>query len=460
MAGIRVLAAQPRPVQVTPRAVAASCHRWEVFGSSAHPARPWLLRSAPAETISATATAVLLGAEFTPDDNARLLAGIRASQRHRGRLVLLHQGAGGSSLVRAATAEDPELRSLCLELPEVPTPGSLHTAMAMADSGLASADEMCIDAEGRITSTGWSPVSWPPAPRTLSHRGSVVVTGGLGGLGIRAAALFAHLYGLHPVLIDCREPDDLDPPAGKYLRRLASCPTGVTVRTANVTVPAQVAMALSSLPAPVSVLLHCAGVLHGAAVAECRVEDLVAAQEVKVAGLRHVLHSTDTRHLRSLIVFGSVLAECSPHNLGCYALANELMRRATSRMGASLPDTSTVVAQWSVWAGAGMAHELGVVPQARRMGLTPIALRPGMLALCRLLAMAPGSRHAARLLLLGSGTGSVHDEHGTPAARHRTRRQPSQGDGPQRGTDRRSGGAARSAVPTSSRSVQDDGGDW
>jgi hypothetical protein len=92
--------------------------------------------------------------------------------------------------------------------------------------------------------------------------------------------------------------------------------------------------------------------------------------------------------------------------MASYALANELLRRATMRAARELPDCATVAAEWSLWSGAGMAHQAAATGQARRMGMTPVSLRDGMAALLRLLAWPPGPTRATPLLLLGDASPS------------------------------------------------------
>lgn len=399
MTGVVVLA--PRPGPCLPP-VTGTARPWTLFATAGHPLTAPLSAMARTATDGAPATAVLLGADFAAPDNDLLLDGVRTAVRRGGRLVLVHLGAGGASLIRAALAENRALRGVSVELPPAPSAAAIDAAVAVAGSELSRTDELRVDAAGRIGATDWRRVALPAAPAAGQLGGAAVVTGGLGGLGIRAAAVLGHRYGLHPVLIDSRTPDQIGPRARRWLRCLAGAPPGLTVRTADVTRPAQATAALTGLPAPVAVVLHCAGVLPLGSLAGCRADDLAAAQAVKVDGLRHVVAAVDHRALRHLVVFGSALAESPPHGLGGYALANELLRRAALRVGASLPRAATVVAQFSIWAGAGMAYELGVVPQARRLGWSPIPLWPGLAALPRLLAVRPGP---ARLQLLGPQPG-------------------------------------------------------
>jgi NAD(P)-dependent dehydrogenase (short-subunit alcohol dehydrogenase family) len=387
----------PHPVAVPWSVVPPRRHSWRVLGDPGHPVAA-ALRGDPGA--AATATAVLLGARFAPADNARLLEGIADATRHGRRLVLVHAGAGGGALLRSTMARGVRSR-LTVQMPPNAGPAAVRSALRLVTSDVTGDVEVRDDG-GRYR-TSWRssvlPAAWsrPPAP------GVAVVTGGLGGLGLRVAAVLSHRYGLHPILIDGRPWRTLPTRAAALLSRLVHAPAGATVRTADLTDPAAVVAALSDPPGRIVAVLHCAGALGPPG--DCGPDDLAAVQAVKVAGLRNVLAALDPAPVRHLVTFGSVLAEEPAHNLGCYALANELLRRATTRAAATVPHATTVTAEWSVWAGAGMAHELGVVPQARRAGITPVALRPGLRTLTRLLALPPGPHHAHVLLLKGAPTG-------------------------------------------------------
>lgn len=397
---VRALA--PVPV-AAPAPGASRDRRWQVIAHDGHPVARWLWEpdTEPAGPVSGTA--VLLGSEFRAGDNALLLRAIADAGRHRRRLALIHLGAGGTSLVRAAVDADQALRAISIELPAAAPVEAVRAGVALARSDQSGTEEFHVDRTGRVTTTRWQEVMLPEPAQPRAGRPVVVVTGGLGGLGIRAATVLAELQYMHPVLIDRRRPASLAGRARRYLQRLAACPVGATVRTADLTDARQLADALADLPGPVSAVVHCAGVLRAGTPAGQLAEDLAADQAVKVTGLRHLFAAFDPGDLRSLVVFGSILAEQRPHNLGSYALANELLRRAALRMSRQLPGCGTVVAQWAIWAGAGMAHDLGVVRQARSAGMEPITLRPGLVALRRLLAWPAGAEHAARLILTADG---------------------------------------------------------
>jgi NAD(P)-dependent dehydrogenase (short-subunit alcohol dehydrogenase family) len=383
--------------------------RWHVIGSEFHPVAEQLrARSAAVHrpvgggVAEPLATAVLLGAEFRWQDNALLLDGIAASLREGGRLALIHLGAGGSSLLRVAGKENPALDTVSIQLHNPPSARAIRVAVTLANAMSVGAGELNVDNSGVITRTAWEPVPLPE-PLSRDHRQgdcSVLVTGGLGGLGLRAAMVLSQRCGLHPVLVDTLTPEELPADAARHLERLRSARNGVTVLNADVTDEHAIASALSAVnEPPITAVVHCAGLLHAGPVTRCASDQLAAMQAVKVHGLRNVLATLNSDRLRHLIAFGSITAEDPHHNMGGYALANELLWRTTLQAARSLPGCATVAAQWSLWSGAGMAHQAGAVPQARSMGMTPISLRSGMVALVRLMSWPVGPTNAARLLL-------------------------------------------------------------
>lgn len=414
MSTVKAFAPTPQPVlnPVSPNRFVRRC--WHVMGCPRHPVAAEL-RARSASQVGAygrsagpPGTAVLAGREFEWEDNARLLDGVHAALRDSGRLVLVHLGAGGGSLLRVAATEEPRLDALTIELAEQPTERACRVAVTLANSDGLGPRDLQVSNDGAVTAIRWQPAELPPAEPADDccgrSPGAVVVTGGLGGLGLRAAAVLARLRGLYPVLIDTTQPDQLPPSAAHHLRRLTDCSAGVTVLHADITDPAATRGALSTVDGlAVRAVLHCAGILHSGPLSGFTWYDLASAQRVKVDGLRNVLAALDPGQLQHLITFGSITAETPHRGMACYALANELLCRATLRAASGLPQCGTVAAQWSLWSGAGMAQQAGAVPQARRMGLTPVPLQTGMLALLRLLGWPRGPAAAAPLLLYGAG---------------------------------------------------------
>src|SRR5829696_3954448 len=115
--------------------------RWHILGSDSHPVAAALAaRSAGLRPARSTepphpaGTAVLLGASFRWQDNAMLLDAVEAARRDGGRLVLVHLGAGGSSLLQVAATELGPLDVLAVELPAEPSPRAVRVAVALANA--------------------------------------------------------------------------------------------------------------------------------------------------------------------------------------------------------------------------------------------------------------------------------------------------------------------------------------
>lgn len=374
-------------------------YRWTVIGPDRHPLAARLRAAGRAD--APEAVAVLLGRVFHRVDNGRLLQGIRAAVTRGARLAVVHLGAGGGSLARAAAVENPGLDCVVVELTGGPTRAAVHTADALLTAA-APAAEVLVDGLGRITTTDWRPVGRPdpvPPPRST---GTVLITGGLGGLGLRVAALLSCRHGLRPILADTARPEQLGVAAHRHLDRIAAT-TGVTVCRTDVTDGAAVRRAVAdSGREPVVGVVHCAGLLRGGPVTAATASGLAAVQAVKVDGLHRVLEAVDRQALRRVLVFGSITAERPHRSLGAYALANELLRRCAERLAADLPEAATLIAEWSIWSGAGMAHGTpGAVAAARRLGLPPVPLGPGLAAVDALWRMPVPPGRARRLLIAG-----------------------------------------------------------
>ncbi|WP_433888420.1 KR domain-containing protein [Streptomyces sp. CA-111067] len=468
----------PRPFALP--AVPPRC--WTVTGRTRSPlaraVRAGSVRTGPA------ALAVVLGTDYRPADDALLLDAVARARADGLPLALLHEGAGGISLLRAAGSEDRALRFASVQI-AARTPSALAAAPAAAAAALltdrlggpAQRGEVLIDGQGRSVTGHWrrlelppgegpltdaepaaghlpgggvpsdlstpagpyawpgavpsgrsmptGPYAWPAAvpsdlsmpagsssrpgpvpydPRGGRPVGPVLVTGGLGGLGLRAAAVVGAVTGARVLLLDVRDPGELTSRERRVLERVRSGPGGAEVLAADVTDPAAVAEALAKATGgPPATVVHCAGLIEGGRLDGLHPADLARLRAVKTDGLRNVLRATDRGALRQIVAFGSVISRRAHSGMGGYALANEVLRRETLRSAARLPGCAVVVAEWSLWSGAGEAHRMGVVKDAAQMGMPPVPLRPGMDALLAMLRRPPGPGRAAALVVTGAG---------------------------------------------------------
>jgi hypothetical protein len=373
---LAVYAPRSRPIRPGP----GVGRNWSVLGT----ALPTLAAAfrAHADPAGPAALVVLLGARFRPADNELLLTGLRRATAGRGHLVLVHGGAGGGSLLRSAVRERAGLAVTTVELAGAPTAAAIGAVLALAGRRPAGFREFTVDPVGRSSTPDWR--SLPLPPPGPAPGGTVLVTGGLGDLGVRVAAVLA-ARGAAPALLDTADPADLPPARTAVLRRLRA--VGVPVLAADVRDPAEVRLALRTAGGgPVTAVVHCAGILAGGPLAAATAAGLGALQAVKADGLAAVLAALAEHPVRRALCFGSVTTRTAHRYLGGYGLANELLRREAARWPAAHPGLRTVVAEWSIWSGAGQAHEMGAVRAARSLGMPPVPLAPGLAAAWRLLS--------------------------------------------------------------------------
>lgn len=382
------------------------------------PPRSWSVLgepSAAAERIhrarvsgAAPAVAVVLGEHYGRRADRALLQGLALRRAHGWPLVLVHRGAGGGSLLRAVALEEPGPPLATVELTVA---GAETTVAEVARAALGdtrrpdppgSRRDVLAGADGHTSFAQWLPST---LPRGAPAAGPVLVTGGLGGLGLRVAAVLAAAGADDITLLDMTTPGALPRADTAVLGRLRARVPGLRVLTADVTDRASVARALAGAR-PVTVV-HCAGRVAGAPVSDCAPADLAALRGPKATGLSHVLAAVELSSLRALLCFGSVTSHRAHRMMGGYGLANEILRRRALAFAPRLPGCAVVVAEWSLWSGAGQAHRMGVVAGATRQGMAPIPLRTGLDAVTRLLAWPRGPEHAAALLLTPVAYGAL-----------------------------------------------------
>ncbi len=295
------------------------------------------------------------------------------------RLVVVTQGAvdtGQESpdvtqapvwgLVRSAQAEHPG-RFLLVDVDD----GQPHWA------ALAGLDEPQLAVRGERLLAPRLGRAGPPSrePMPLDPAGTVLVTGGTGGLG----AVFArHLVAAHGVrqllLVSRRGPDA--PGAGELVEELGGFGCRTRVVAADVADRDQLAALIGSLDEPLTAVVHAAGVLADGVVESLTPEQLDRVLRPKVDA---ALHLHELAPDAELVLFSSVAALLGSPGQGNYAAANAALDAlAATRRAAGLPATSLA---WGLWAEAtGMAGELGEADLVRleRTGVGALSAELGV----------------------------------------------------------------------------------
>ncbi|MEU8874104.1 type I polyketide synthase [Streptomyces javensis] len=201
-------------------------------------------------------------------------------------------------------------------------------------------------------------------------RGTVLVTGGTGGLGAQVARWLARSGAEHVVLTGRRGPDAPGAPALR--EELEATGTRVTITACDVGDRAALARLLDDVSdeCPLSAVIHTAAVLDDAVVERLTPEQIDRVLRVKADGAWYLHELTHGMDLDAFVLFSSVAGTLGASGQGNYAPGNAYLDAlAEHRHGLGLPASSVA---WSPWAEEGMA-EGGIGAVARRHGLPEMA---------------------------------------------------------------------------------------
>ncbi|MGW1139790.1 SDR family NAD(P)-dependent oxidoreductase, partial [Streptomyces zhihengii] len=208
--------------------------------------------------------------------------------------------------------------------------------------------------------------------------GTVVITGGTGGLGALFARHLATTHGARHLLLLSRRGPGAEG-AAELVAELAESGCEAHVVACDVSDREQLAAALGGVEQPLTAVVHTAGVLDDGVVESLTPGQIERVMRPKVDAALHLHELTEGADLAAFVVFSSVAALMGSPGQGNYAAANaSLDALAASRRAAGLPAASLA---WGVWSEAtGMAAQLGQAELARleRMGMKALTAETGL----------------------------------------------------------------------------------
>lgn len=296
-------------------------------------------------------------------------------------------------LVRAAQAEHPD-RVVLLDIDDA-AEHRLSPALATGEPQLAiRSGTMHVPRLARATAA---------VDRPLFGDGTVLITGGTGGLGKLVAQYLVAEHDVRDVALVSRTGADA-PGVPDLVVELTGRGAHVRVTACDVADRDQLAAVIDAIPS-LTAVVHTAGVLDDGVLATMTPNKMDTVLRSKAAAAWNLHELTSDRDLAAFVLFSSTAGVLGSAGQGNYGAANAFLDAlAQHRRAHGLPAVSVA---WGLWAAGGMAVGLGKGNLARlaRSGIASLSPQDGLALLTAAVAAGPAQLVCARLLLDGPRQG-------------------------------------------------------
>ena len=214
----------------------------------------------------------------------------------------------------------------------------------------------------------------------LDPRGTVLITGGTGGLGALVSRHLVVAHGARHLLLVSRH-GSASPGAEELQAELTALGAQVRIAACDVADRAQLELLLETVENdhPLTVVVHAAGVLEDGVLESLGAEELDRVLAPKLDGALHLHQLTADRELAAFVMFSSAAALLGSPGQSNYAAANSFLDAlAGYRRARGLPAMSLA---WGLWAETGgMAGRLDEADLTRltRTGLIALSAEEGL----------------------------------------------------------------------------------
>jgi acyl transferase domain-containing protein len=272
-------------------------------------------------------------------------------------------------LGRVIAAERPDLRCVQLDIDPANPAGAIAPLIEEVWSGQRE-NQLVYRGGERFVARLRRIQSAPAGAFALREDGTYLVTGGLGGLGLKTAQWLAACGARHLVLVGR---SGASAQAAPILTELEQAGVRVAVRRCDVAGRDALAALIDDIQAdgpPLRGVFHLAGVLDDGVLGEQTRERFDRVMAAKVQGAWNLHALTADCPLEQFVLFSSAAALLGSPGQANYAAGNVFLDAlAQQRHREGLPALSI---NWGSWSGVGMAARLGA-SQDRRLSAAGVA---------------------------------------------------------------------------------------
>ncbi|AGP58966.1 hypothetical protein M271_37855 [Streptomyces rapamycinicus NRRL 5491] len=285
-------------------------------------------------------------------------------------------------LVRSARQESPD-RFVLLDLDPADTGDPLSAAAGTLRAALDRGEPELAVRAGELLMPRLTSVEAPDpaAPGIVwGGDGTVLVTGGLGGLGALVARHLVTAHGVRHLVLAGRRGADTDG-ADALMAELARQGARVTAAACDVSDRAAVAALLAAVPAeyPLTGVVHAAGVLDDGLIGALTPDRLDTVLRPKLDGAWHLHELTRDHGLTAFVMFSSVFGVLGNAGQAGYTAANAFLDALARRRTAA--GLAALSIGWGLWPrSGGMSAGLSAA-QLRRIagaGLPTLTVEEGL----------------------------------------------------------------------------------
>ncbi|MEK2476997.1 SDR family NAD(P)-dependent oxidoreductase [Streptomyces noursei] len=230
----------------------------------------------------------------------------------------------------------------------------------------------------RMARLAWLPADAETRSPEWDPEGTVLITGGTGGLGVVLARHLATTGTRHLLLVSRSGPAAQG--AAELVDELRALGAQTTIVACDTADPEALAGLLADIPAehPLTAVVHLAGILDDGVVTALTPERLTPVLRPKVDAAWHLHEATKDLDLAAFIMYSSVSGTLGAAGTSNYAAANAFLDGLVQhRVALGLPGQSLV---WGHWDVGGMIGALNpaFVERMRGNGMAPLSEEEGM----------------------------------------------------------------------------------